>query len=143
MKKLLVILLMTMQPQIAAAAVDPTIRNGTIGEALPMSVSYSRSSEDKALFGLAITAKEQNKDRNGLDITTAMIMNCKTEHSPLPFILRWKRRHKHRSLLQDLFASCTNSTGHILFGGNTISLIAFRSVIRILLIASDASQVTM
>jgi len=81
MKKLLVILLMTMQPQIAAAAVDPTIRNGNFAFTKPylMSVSYSRSSEDKALFGLAITAKEQNKDRNGLDIPTAMIMNCKTE----------------------------------------------------------------
>lgn len=80
MKKLLVLLLMTLQPQIAAGAVDPTIENGNFAFTKPylMSVSYSRSSEDKALFGLAITTKEQNKDQNGLDVSTAMIMNCKT-----------------------------------------------------------------
>ena len=80
MKKLLVVLLMTMHPQIAAGAVDPTIENGNFAFTKPylMSVSYSRSSEDKALFGLAITTKEENKDQNGLDIPTAMIMNCKT-----------------------------------------------------------------
>ena len=81
MKKLLVVLLMTMQPQIAAADVNPNISNGNFEFTKPylMSVSYSRSSEDKALFGLAITTKEQNKDRNGLDIPSAMIMNCKTD----------------------------------------------------------------
>ena len=81
MKELLVVLLMTMQPQIAAADVNPNIRNGNFEFTKPylMSVSYSRSSEDKALFGLAITTKEQNKDRNGLDIPSAMIMNCKTD----------------------------------------------------------------
>ena len=80
MKKLLVVLLMTMHPQIAAGAVDPTIENGNFAFTQPylMSVSYSRSSEDKALFGLAITTKDENKDQNGLDIPTAMIMNCKT-----------------------------------------------------------------
>ena len=80
MKKLLVVLLMSWHPQIAAADVDPTIRNGNFAFTKPylMSVSYSRSSEDKALFGLAITTKEQNKDRNGLDVPSAMIMNCKT-----------------------------------------------------------------
>ncbi len=80
MKKLLVVLLMTMHPQIAAGAADPTIRNGNFAFTKPylMSVSYSRSSEDKALFGLAITNKEQNKDKNGLGIPTAMITNCKT-----------------------------------------------------------------
>ena len=80
MKKLLVVLLMTMQSQIAAADVNPNIRNGNFEFTKPylMSVSYSRSSEDKALFGLAITTKEQNKDRNGLNIPSAMITNCKT-----------------------------------------------------------------
>ena len=80
MKKLLVVLLMTMHPQIAAGAVDPTIRNGNFAFTKPylMSVSYSRSSEDKALFGLAITTKEKNKDQNGLGIPTALITNCKT-----------------------------------------------------------------
>ena len=81
MKKLLVVLLMTMHPQMAAGAVNPTIRNGNFAFTKPylMSVSYSRSSEDKALFGLAITTKEQNQDQNGLGIPTAMIMNCKTD----------------------------------------------------------------
>ena len=81
MKKLLVVLLMAMQPQIASADVDSTIRNGNFAFTKPylMSVSYSRSSEDKAVFGLAITTKEQNKDQNGLGIPTAMIMNCKTD----------------------------------------------------------------
>ena len=80
MKKLLVVLLMSWHPQIAAADVDPTIRNGNFAFTKPylMSVSYSRSSEDKALFGLAITTKEQNKDQNRLDVPSAMIMNCKT-----------------------------------------------------------------
>ncbi len=80
MKKLLVVLLMSMHPQIAAADVDPTIRNGNFAFTKPylMSVSYSRSSEDKALFGLAIATKGQKKDQNGLDVTSAMIMNCKT-----------------------------------------------------------------
>ena len=82
MKKFLVALLMAaVHPQIAAAAADPTIDNGNFEFTKPylMSVTYSRSSEDKALFGLAITTKEQNKDRNGLDIPSAMIMNCKTD----------------------------------------------------------------
>ena len=81
MKKLLVVLLMTLHPQIAAAAADPTIDNGNFEFTKPylMSVTYSRSSEDKALFGLGITTKEQNKDRNGLDVPSAMIMNCKTK----------------------------------------------------------------
>ena len=81
MKKLLVVLLMTMHSPIAAADVDPNIRNGNFAFTKPylMSVSYSRSSEDKALFGLAITTKEQNKDKNGLGMPTAMIMNCKTD----------------------------------------------------------------
>ena len=80
MKKLLVVLLMIMHPQIAAAAADPTIDNGNFEFTKPylMSMTYSRSSEDKALFGLAITTKEQNKDRNGLGVPSAMIMNCKT-----------------------------------------------------------------
>ena len=80
MKKLFVALLMTMQPQIASADVDPNIKSGNFEFTKPylMSVSYSRSSEDKALFGLGITAKEQIKDRNGLDVPSAMIMNCKT-----------------------------------------------------------------
>ena len=81
MKKLLVVLLMTMHPQLAAAEVDPNIKSGNFEFTKPylMSVTYSRSSEDNTLFGLAITTKEQNKDRNGLDIPGAMIMNCKTE----------------------------------------------------------------
>ena len=81
MKKLLVVLLMTMQPQIASADVDPSIRSGNFEFTKPylMSVTYSRSSEDKALFGLGITTKEQNKDRNGLDVPSATIMNCKTD----------------------------------------------------------------
>ena len=81
MKKLLVVLLMTMHPQLAAAEVDPNMKSGNFEFTKPylMSVTYSRSSEDIALFGLAITTKEQNKDRNGLDIASAMIMNCKTE----------------------------------------------------------------
>ena len=81
MKQILVLLLMTLHPQIAAADVDPNIRNGNFAFTKPylMSVSYSRSLEDKALFGLAITTKEQNKDKNGLGMPTAMIMNCKTE----------------------------------------------------------------
>lgn len=80
MKKLLVALLITLQPQIAAGAVEPTIENGNFAFTKPylMSVSYSRSSEDKTLFALAITTKGQEKDQNGLDITTAMIVNCKT-----------------------------------------------------------------
>ena len=80
MKKLLVVLLMVLYPQIAAAATDPTIDNGNFTFTKPyvMSVSYSRSSEDKALFGLAIATKGQKKDKNGLDVTSAMIMNCKT-----------------------------------------------------------------
>ena len=80
MKKFLVALLMTMHPQVAAGAVDPTIENGNFSFTKPylMSVSYTRSSEDEALFGLAIAIKEQNKDQNGLDVSTAMIMNCKT-----------------------------------------------------------------
>ena len=81
MKKLLFVLLMTLHPQIAAADVDPSTRSGNFEFTKPylMSLTYSRSSEDKALFGLAITTKEQNKDRNGLDIPSAMIMNCKTD----------------------------------------------------------------
>ena len=81
MKKLLVVLLMTMHPQLAAAEVDPNMKNGNFEFTKPylMSVTYSRSSEDNALFGLAITTKEQNKDRNVLDIPSAMIMNCKTD----------------------------------------------------------------
>ena len=80
MKKLLFVLLMTLHPQIAAADVDPSTRSGNFEFTKPylMSLTYSRSSEDKALFGLAITTKEQKKDQNGLDISTAMIMNCKT-----------------------------------------------------------------
>ena len=80
MKKLLVMLLMTMHPQIAAADVDPNIKSGNFEFTKPylMSVSYSRSSEDQSLFGLGITTKEQINDRNGLDIPSAMIMNCKT-----------------------------------------------------------------
>ena len=51
MKKLLVVLLMIMHPQIAAAAADPTIDNGNFEFTKPylMSMTYSRSSEDKAL----------------------------------------------------------------------------------------------
>jgi len=81
MKKFLAVMLMSMHPQIAAVDVDPTIRNGNFAFTKPylMSVSYSRSSENKALFGLGITTKGQNKDQNGLEIPTAMIMNCKTE----------------------------------------------------------------
>ena len=81
MKKLLVVLLMSMHPQIAAAEVDPTISSGNFAYTKPylMSVSYSRSSEDNALFGLGITIKDPNKDQNGLDIPSAIITNCKTE----------------------------------------------------------------
>ena len=81
MNKLLVVLIMTTHPQIALAKVDSTISSGNFAHTKPhlMSVSYSKSSEDNALFGLAITTKEQNKDRNKLDIPSAMIMNCKTE----------------------------------------------------------------
>ena len=81
MKKLLVVLIMIMHPQIVQAEVDPTIRSGNFAYKKPhlMSVSYSRSSEDNALFGLGITTKEANKDQNGLGIPSAMIINCKTE----------------------------------------------------------------
>lgn len=81
MKKLLVVLLMTMHPQIAAAELDPTIRSGNFAYTKPhlMSVSYSRSSENNALFGLGITTKDPNKDQNGLDIPSAMIINCKND----------------------------------------------------------------
>ena len=34
-------------------------------------VSYARSADDKALFALANTAKEDDKDKNGLIISTA------------------------------------------------------------------------
>ena len=80
MKKLLFVLLMTLHPQIAVGAVDPTIENGNFAFTKPylMSVSYSRSADDKTLFALAVTTKELNKDQNGLDVPTAMIMNCKT-----------------------------------------------------------------
>ena len=43
-----------------------------------MSVSYARSAEDNALFALAISTKGQVKDQNGLDVTTAISVNCKT-----------------------------------------------------------------
>ena len=36
-----------------------------------MIVSYARSADDKALFALANTAKEDDKDKNGLIISTA------------------------------------------------------------------------
>ena len=89
----------TMQPQIAAADVNPNIRNGNFEFTKPylMSVSYSRSSEDKALFGLAITTKEQNKDRNGLDIPSAMIMNCKTETFSAALYFELEEAMKERS----------------------------------------------
>ena len=68
MKKLLVVLLMSWHPQIAAADVDPTIRNGNFAFTKPylMPVSHAKSEEEKAVFALAITAKEQDRDKNGL-----------------------------------------------------------------------------
>ena len=80
MNKLLVVLIMTIHPQIALAKVDPTISSGNFAHTKPhlMSVSYSKSSEDNAWFGLGITNNEPNKDQNGLGIPSAMIINGKT-----------------------------------------------------------------
>ena len=81
MKKLLVVLLMTLHPHIAVAEVDPSIRSDNFEFTKPylMSVTCSRSSDDKASFGLGVITKELNKDQNGLGVPSAMIMNCKAE----------------------------------------------------------------
>lgn len=79
MKRLLVALLMSFHPVLAEGAVNSNIENGNFAFTKPylMSVSYARSAEDNALFALAITAKDQDKDKNGLDISTALSVNCK------------------------------------------------------------------
>ena len=80
MKKLLIALLMTIHPVLAKGAVEPNIEFGNFAFDKPylMSLSYARSAQDDALFALAITAKNQAKDKNGLDIPTALSVNCKT-----------------------------------------------------------------
>ena len=80
MKRLFIALLMTLHPALAKGAVEPNIEFGNFAFNKPylMSVSYARSAQDNALFALAITTKNQAKDKNRLDIPTALSVNCKT-----------------------------------------------------------------
>ena len=43
-----------------------------------MSASYSKSAEDKSLFILAVTSHDNDKNKNGLKISNALSVNCKT-----------------------------------------------------------------
>ena len=80
MKRLLIVLLAATTPMIARGSIDSNVENGNFAFTKPylLSVTYARSAEDHALYALAITAKNQNKDKNGLDISTALSVNCKT-----------------------------------------------------------------
>ena len=73
-------LLLAQAPVLAEGTVDSNIANGNFAFTKPylMSVSYARSAEDNALYALAITVKDQEQDENGLDISTALSVNCKT-----------------------------------------------------------------
>ena len=74
MKKLLVTLFVSQHPVLVEGALNANIENGNFAFTKPylMSVSYARSAEDKNLFALAITVEEQDNDRNGLVISTAL-----------------------------------------------------------------------
>ena len=73
-------LLLAQAPVFAEGSVDSNIENGNFAFTKPylMSISYARSADDNALYALAITAKDQEQDNNGLDISTALSVNCKT-----------------------------------------------------------------
>ena len=79
MKRLLLALLAATTPMVARGSIDSNVENGNFAFTKPylLSVTYARSTEDYALYALAITAKNQNKDKNGLDISTALSVNCK------------------------------------------------------------------
>ena len=72
MNKFLLELLMTLHPSLAEGAVNANIRNGNFAFTKPylMPVSHAKSEEEKTVFALAITAKEQDRDKNGLAIPT-------------------------------------------------------------------------
>ena len=79
MKRLLLALLVATTPMLARGSIDSNIENGNFAFTKPylLSVTYARSVEDHALYALAITALNQNKDGNRLDISTALSVNCK------------------------------------------------------------------
>lgn len=79
MKRLLLALLVATTPMLARGSIDSNIENGNFAFTKPylLSVTYARSVEDHALYALAITAINQNKDGNRLDISTALSVNCK------------------------------------------------------------------
>ena len=73
MKKLFVALLISLQPVPSKNAVNANIENSNVAFTMTymMIDSYARSADDKALFALTNTAKEDDKDKNGLKISTA------------------------------------------------------------------------
>ncbi|MDA9149061.1 hypothetical protein N9N71_00825 [Synechococcus sp. AH-229-G18] len=79
-KRLIIALLAATNPMIARRSIDSNIENGNFAFTKPylLSVTYARSAKDHALYALAITAKNQIKDGYGLDISTALSVNCKT-----------------------------------------------------------------
>jgi hypothetical protein len=80
MKRLLLALLAATTPMVVRGSIDSNIENGNFAFTKPylLSVTYARSVEAHALYALAITAKNQIKDGNRLDISTALSVNCKT-----------------------------------------------------------------
>ena len=50
-----------------------------------MSASYSKSAEDKSLFVPAMASHDNDKDKNELEISTALSVNCKTRRFSAAF----------------------------------------------------------
>ena len=73
MRKLFVALLISLQPVPSKNPVNANIENSNFAFTMTyiMIVSYARSADDKALFELANTDKEDDKDKNELIISTA------------------------------------------------------------------------
>ena len=72
-------LLLAQAPVLAGGAVDSSIENGNFAFTKPylISASYARSAGDNALYALAITAKDQKQDKNGLALPTVLSVDCK------------------------------------------------------------------
>ena len=80
MTRFLIALLAVATPALAEGTINSNAEIGNLAFTKPylISVTYARSSDNDAAYALAITAKDQIKDQNGLEMSTALFVNCKT-----------------------------------------------------------------
>ena len=81
MKALLIALFAAVSPALAVERKDPSIEHGGFYFAdPPLSMSYAMSRTDAAEFALAVTTSNQVMTKNGLELATAIFVNCESGH---------------------------------------------------------------